>query len=150
VRVRVKALSGSGRGVDVIVCDRYLYDELANLNLQNPVERRYATLLARVVPRPDVAFLMDADPVQARSRKPEYPLRFLRLNRAAYLDLAEVTGHLSVVPPLPIPQVTKFVMDKVAQAIGRHSSGHANGGWVRDHASMSRLPIGEIELVNDN
>jgi thymidylate kinase len=122
VRFQVKGLSGSERGVDVIVCDRYLYDELANLNLRNPVERRYAALLARVVPRPDVAFLLDADPVQARSRKPEYPLRFLRLNRAAYLDLADVTGHLSVVPPLPVSQMTGYVMNKVAQAIHRHSS----------------------------
>jgi thymidylate kinase len=122
VRFQVKGLSGSERAVDVIVCDRYLYDELVNLNLRNPVERRYAGLLARVVPRPDVAFLLDADPVQARSRKPEYPLRFLRLNRAAYLDLAGVTGHLSVVPPLPVSQMTGYVMNKVAQALHRLSS----------------------------
>jgi hypothetical protein len=122
VRFQVKALSGSERGVDVIVCDRYLYDELANLNLRNPVERRYAALLARMVPRPDVALLLDADPVHARSRKPEYPLRFLRLNRAAYLDLAAITGHLSLVPPLPISQMTGYVMNKVGQAIHRHSS----------------------------
>jgi hypothetical protein len=68
------------------------------------------------------AFLLDADPVQARSRKPEYPLKFLRLNRTAYLDLADVTGHLSVVPPLPVSQMTGYVMNKVAQAIHRHSS----------------------------
>jgi thymidylate kinase len=122
VRFQVKGLSRPERGVDVIVCDRYLYDELANLNLQNPVERRYAALLARVVPRPDVAFLLDADPVHARSRKPEYPLRFLRLNRAAYLDLADMTEHLCVVPPLPIPQMTMYVMNKVDQAIHRRSS----------------------------
>jgi len=121
IHVRLQVIRLSGRGVDVIVCDRYLYDELANLNLQNRIERRYAELLARAVPRPDVAFLLDADPEHARSRKPEYPVRFLRLNRAAYLDLADLTGHLSIVPPMSIPQMTRFVINKADLAIQRRS-----------------------------
>jgi hypothetical protein len=110
---------------------------LANLNLRNPVERRYAALLARVFPRPDVAFLLDADPVQARSRKPEYPLRFLRRNRAAYLDLADATGHLSGVPPLPVSPMTGYVMNKVAQTCHRPSSGDG----IRSRSGMPQLPI---------
>ena len=56
--------------VQVIVMDRYIYDELANLPLSNPMTRRFIRMVARLVPRPDVAYLLDADPEAARARKP--------------------------------------------------------------------------------
>src|SRR5579863_8017946 len=62
---------------DVVIFDRYTLDEWANLNLRNPLIRVYIRLLTIFVPRPDVAFLLDAEPLKARARKPEYPLEFL-------------------------------------------------------------------------
>lgn len=89
-------------GADLVIFDRYLYDELANLNLRNPAIRLYIRLLAASVPRPDPAFVLDADPVQARSRKPEYPLDFLHLCRNSYLQLSALLGSITVIPPLPL------------------------------------------------
>src|SRR5260221_11476140 len=40
-------------GDDVIIFDRYTYDELANLSLMNPAIRVYARLIMKIVPRPD-------------------------------------------------------------------------------------------------
>ena len=62
-------------GADVIIFDRYLYDQLANLNLNRGIGRTYARLLLAMTPKPDIAYLLDADPAQARERKPEYPVR---------------------------------------------------------------------------
>lgn len=96
-------------GVDVVIFDRYLYDELANLDLENPVLRAYARTLARLVPQPHPALLLDADPVAARKRKPEYPLDFLHESRNRYLRLSEILGTLAVVAPMPVEAAKREV-----------------------------------------
>src|SRR3954471_24504405 len=50
------------QGYDVIILDRYVYDELANLSLANPVTRAFVRLVGKSVPRPDIAFVLDAEP----------------------------------------------------------------------------------------
>ncbi|MFP5227720.1 MAG: dTMP kinase [Acidobacteriota bacterium] len=96
-------------GVDFVICDRYAWDELANLDLRNWLTRRYVRLLAWMVPRPDVSYLLDADPVLARARKPEYPLDFLYECRESYLALSEVVGGITVIPPGPIGEVADHI-----------------------------------------
>lgn len=116
-------------GADVVIFDRYLFDELANLNLSNAAARWYLRVLLALVPRPQAGLILDADPVQAHARKPEYPLNFLHENRGAYLRLAEIAGLL-VVPPLPLPQakaaVVRCVLDRLV--------------------GVSRLPASETQL----
>ncbi len=83
---------------DILVFDRYLYDQLANLNVRRALVRACVRLLVQLVPHPDVAYLLDADPVLARARKPEYPLEFLRRNRDGYFRLSTITT-LDVIGP---------------------------------------------------
>ena len=78
--------------LDVIIFDRYTYDELASLRLENKLVRLYARLLVGMVPKPDVAYVLDADPETAHRRKPEYPVNFLHRYRDAYLFLARMAG----------------------------------------------------------
>src|SRR5690242_4848002 len=52
---------------DFVIFDRYAYDELANLNLHNAAARLYARFIMKIVPRPHVSYVLDADPVQARA-----------------------------------------------------------------------------------
>jgi thymidylate kinase len=85
--------------VDVVVFDRYIYDEFANLPLDNLFSRAFVRLAGKLVPRPDVAFVIDADPVAAFARKPEYPLEFIHRNRHAYLALARLIGDITIVEP---------------------------------------------------
>ena len=87
-------------GADFVICDRYIYDELANLNLGNPAARAYVRMIMKLVPRPDVSYFLDADPVAARARKPEYPLDFLHLSRASYFTLIKLIGGITVIPPM--------------------------------------------------
>ena len=61
---------------DVVIFDRFIYDELANLTLRNPTMQAYVFLIMKSVTRPHVSYLLDADPIQARARKPEYPIEF--------------------------------------------------------------------------
>jgi len=120
----VKVASVSLASTDVIICDRYLYDELANLSLENRLVRTYVRLLLSCIPRPDVAFLLDADPALARQRKPEYPLEFLHKNRAAYMTISKM-AEMTVIHPLPV--------EGVAECIARIMQNH--------------LPVGESQTT---
>ncbi len=115
VRLTFVVATGSRKEVDVVIFDRYIYDELANLDLANPAVKAYVHLLLMLVPLPDVALLLDADPEQARARKPEYPLDFLYTCRASYLALSK-SARMTVIEPLAPGDVTRRVLEEVASA----------------------------------
>ncbi len=95
---------------DLVICDRYIYDELANLELRTPAARIYVRLIMKLVPRPHVSYLLDADPAQAFARKPEYPLEFLYSSRASYLALSDLVGGMTVIAPMPAREVAGQVL----------------------------------------
>lgn len=95
---------------DFIIFDRYIYDELANLNLKNPVMRAFVRAVMKVVPTPDVGYVLDADPAQARARKPEYPVEFIVKNRQRYMDLNALIGGITVIPPGPLQDMKREVL----------------------------------------
>jgi len=100
--------------VDVIIFDRYIYDELANLNLRNTLLRTYARLIAALVPVPDLALIVDAIPSEARARKPEYPLEFLVTCRSSYLCLSDLIGGMTVIAPMPARETEREVLRAAA------------------------------------
>jgi thymidylate kinase len=104
-------------GADVIIMDRYIYDELANLPLSNLMTRCFVRAVAACVPQPDVAYILDADPEAARARKPEYPVDFMRISRSAYMQLARMLGHMTVIPPLPLAEAKSAVERAAAAAL---------------------------------
>lgn len=110
-RVFKRAISGD---VEFVIFDRYTYDELANMNLENPFVRAYARFIMALVPRPDISYLLDADPEAARARKPEYPIDFIRLNRKAYFDINRVVGGLTVIEPMAIEDAKTAVVTRAA------------------------------------
>lgn len=111
--------------VDVVIFDRYIYDELANVPLSRWLPRAFARLVLKLIPKPDVAFLIDADPVLARERKPEYPLEFLLRNRESYLALSRLSGHMTLIDPLSV-EATKVrvagVLEKQLPPVPPHFS----------------------------
>jgi thymidylate kinase len=88
-----------GRHAGPIIFDRYIYDQLATLPLEHAITRAYARLILAIAPKPDIAYLLDAQPEQARARKPEYPIEFLYKYRESYLELSRIAG-LIVIKPL--------------------------------------------------
>ncbi len=101
---------------DIIIFDRYLYDQVANLNLQSRVTRRAVGVLLKIVPCPDVSLLLDADPILACERKPEYPLSFLVFHRSAYLTIARMAG-MNVIPAGMVEDVEDFVRRKLREKL---------------------------------
>jgi len=104
-------------GADVVILDRYIYDELANLNLRNPASRAFAKFLHRLVPMPDIAYLLDADPAAACARKPEYPVDFMKQCRRSYFELASLLKTMTVIPVLPLPRAKAAVLKAAQQKL---------------------------------
>lgn len=103
--------------VDVVIFDRFIYDELANLRLENALMRAYARAIARLVPGPAISFLLDADPIEARARKPEYPLEFLQFSRKSYSELNELIGCFTMISPSSIGEVEQEIRERGATAL---------------------------------
>jgi thymidylate kinase len=97
---------------DVVIFDRYLYDQLAILPIQRNAVRVYARLLCKLVPRPDIAYLLDAEPEAAFIRKPEYPLEFLKRYRRSYLLLRGLVGGITLIHALPLEAAGRKVADE--------------------------------------
>src|SRR5579862_2568917 len=109
------AVSRNAQGdADFLIFDRYIYDELANLPMKNPAVRLYVHTLLRFIPQPHVALFLDAHPEEATTRKPEYPLEFVRRNRDAYHRMSRLVG-MTVVPPLSIEQTTGVIEELVVE-----------------------------------
>jgi thymidylate kinase len=103
--------------VEVVIFDRFIYDELANLRLENAVMRTYARVISGFVPKPDISFVLDADPVEALARKPEYPLEFLRFSRKSYFALNDLIGCMTIIAALPIREVEREVQNHAEAAL---------------------------------
>jgi thymidylate kinase len=85
------------RNSDVVIFDRYIYDQIANIYSPSLAFRSYARLLSKQTPAPDLAFILDASPAAAFARKPEYPLEFVYQNRRTFLRLRELVPQLIVI-----------------------------------------------------
>ena len=100
LRLRVLLARIPARRFDYVIFDRYIFDEIANLPLHRRPIRLYVRAILAFTPRPEVAYLLDADPEAAAARKPEYPLNFLHDNRNAYLELSKLVRNMNVIEPL--------------------------------------------------
>jgi thymidylate kinase len=103
--------------VDVVIFDRYIYDELANLPLRRGLARVYARLILNLVPTPDLAYVIDAEPETACARKPEYPLEFVFRNRKAYVTIARLAGTVTVIEPGSIENTAARIRKEVLQTL---------------------------------
>lgn len=102
--------------VDVVIFDRYFYDQLAILPIEQKAARIYARLLCKLLPRPDIAYLLDADPEAAFARKPEYPLEFLKRYRHSYLLVRKLIGGITLIHALPLEGTSRKVADEFKRA----------------------------------
>jgi thymidylate kinase len=128
--LRAAVGKASGSDADLVIFDRYIYDELANLPLHNPVIRAYVRLINKVVPKPQIIYFLDADPVMARNRKPEYPLEFLHINRQSFLDLGDLIGGITMIPPMPIQDVKRVIFRHAFEKISFKAVDRKGGGGL--------------------
>jgi thymidylate kinase len=102
------------RDHDFIIFDRYVYDELVQIQPRHRLARAYIRLLLSLAPKPEFPFILDASPDEAFARKPEYPLDFMRNYRQAFLDLRAFIPHLTVVEPSSVENVQHLIVQRIA------------------------------------
>jgi thymidylate kinase len=147
ISLRLTVESALRSDADLVIFDRYIYDELANLALHNPAIRAYVWLILKLAPRPDIGFLLDADPVEARARKPEYPLDFLYGNRNAYLALCNLAG-LTVIAPMPAREVELEILKHTRKGLS-FGTAQSESGEGKDFAvnrGSSATVVSESQL----
>lgn len=76
------------------VSNRYFYDSFAHYDLDLGAGRFYARVLARLVPKPDLAFLMVASPQTLAARRPQYSAEYITTLERAYRQLRQIFPHL--------------------------------------------------------
>lgn len=82
----------------IVICDRYVYDFIAELTEDGLLGTRGKRILMNLLPRPDLAFLMDVDTELAwkraliPGRAREQPIYDLAGRRRAYLQLSREVG----------------------------------------------------------
>lgn len=132
LRLRTIVARKMRSGEDFIIFDRYIYDEFANLPLERASVRLYVRLLQQFIPKPDIAFLVDADPSAAVMRKPEYPLEFVRRNRHNYLTLSRLVGPMAIIPALSLEQAIAIMKRIVTEKLTSEKA-------VADHGPRTQL-----------
>lgn len=101
---------------DVTIFDRFIYDELANLPLHHRLVRFYVRLLLSIVPKPDLALLIDAEPETACARKPEYPLEFVQGNREAYFEVSRLAG-MTILSPGTVEKTSQTITNLMDESL---------------------------------
>jgi thymidylate kinase len=109
VRLHRLLVSRHIRDSDVVIFDRYIYDQIANVYSQSFAARTYGKILSKLTPAPDLAFILDASPSAAFARKPEYPLEFMYRNRQNFLHLRELVPQLIVISDAAAEDVTNEI-----------------------------------------
>jgi thymidylate kinase len=104
------------KSCDVVIFDRYVYDQIANIYSPSFAARIYGKILSKLTPAPDLAFVIDASPTAAFARKPEYPLEFMHRNRRNFLLLQEIVPQLIIVPPAGAEQVRSEICSHISRS----------------------------------
>lgn len=100
----------------VVIFDRFIYDQLAALPMRTGWARAFSRLLLRIAPKPDLSYVLDADPKVARARKPEYPLEFMYVYRNAYLELQKM-APLQLIQPGDVTEVHQAIVDRFRDCV---------------------------------
>lgn len=100
----------------VVIFDRFIYDQLAALPMRSWWARAFSRLLLRFAPKPDLSYVLDADPAIARARKPEYPLEFMYKYRTSYLELATM-APLQVIQPGNVAEVHQEIVERFRDCV---------------------------------
>jgi thymidylate kinase len=104
------------------VADRYLYDLIAGSwgnGMSVPLEK----LLLRIVPRPDVSFVFDADVKRILADRPEHTFEYIVNEKAQYSKLVGVFGLRKISTDDPPDAVWNSILHDIEAAFSRQNHG---------------------------
>ena len=114
-RLRTVVSQVRSGGHDFVVFDRYIYDQLVQIHSRSWLARAYIRLLVSLAPKPEFAFVLDAFPDEAFTRKTEYPLDFMYGYRRAFLGLSTFVPQLIVIGPSTADHVGQLILQYLSE-----------------------------------
>jgi thymidylate kinase len=108
------------------VADRYLYDLIAG-SWGNGMSVPLENLLLRMVPRPDVSFVFDADVKRILADRPEHSFEYIVNEKAQYSKLVSVFGLTRVSTDNPPEAVWNSILHDIEAAFSRDDQGRRPG-----------------------
>ena len=108
------------------VADRYLYDLIAG-SWGNGMSVPLENLLLRIVPRPDVSFVFDADVKRILADRPEHSFEYIVNEKAQYSKLVSVFGLTRVSTDNPPEAVWNSILHDIEAAFSRDDQGRRPG-----------------------
>jgi dTMP kinase len=79
----------------VVICDRYIYDLLIELELSNISSKRFTTILSKTLPQPLITFLLDT-PDNLASHRRGFSIEELAAKRRAFQQIGKVFDLVTV------------------------------------------------------
>lgn len=123
------------RNSDVVIFDRYMYDQIANVSSRSYAARIYSKMLLKQTPAPDLAFVLDASPPAAFLRKPEYPMEFMYESRQRFLHLLELIPHLNIISDTGEENVRREILLHIRRSrLAQRISTEETTGPAQDNA----------------
>lgn len=116
LRLRYLLNSAHLRKWDVIIFDRYIYDQLANIYSRSAMLRTYIHTLLKQAPTPDLAFIIDTPPAEAFARKREYPLEFMYENRRTFLRLRSFCPRLITISGASVEEMESEIQSHLRKS----------------------------------
>lgn len=119
-RVKVPLMRG-----DVIVCDRYIHDTVADLAVDygysdEKVQKTLRSYL-RLFPKPDLVFLMDLPEELAYQRKGDVPsIDYLTERRKIYLNIGDDCKVVAIDATKGLIELEDIVKSRVFEYLGKH------------------------------
>ncbi|HMB67581.1 MAG TPA: hypothetical protein VKM96_06505 [Candidatus Bathyarchaeia archaeon] len=104
------------------VADRYVYDLMAGSwgnGMNVPLEK----LLLRIVPRPDVSFVFDADVKRILADRPEHTFEYIVNEKAQYSKLVSVFGLRRISTDDPPDAVWNSILHDIEAAFSQREHG---------------------------
>jgi thymidylate kinase len=138
-RLRRLLASPEIKKFDVVIFDRFIYDQFANISSRSLAARSYGRILLKLAPVPDLAFVLDASPTAAFARKPEYPLEFVIHNRQNFLCLKELAPKLIIISEAKADDVTNEIYFHIGQSRLRKSASCEENTDIDPDSAVIRL-----------
>ena len=101
------------------IADRYLYDLIAG-SWGNGVSVPLESLLVRMVPRPDVSFVLEADEKRILNDRPEHTLEYIMNEKHQYSKLVDVFQLKRVSTDDPPEVVWNRIVQEIESAVSEN------------------------------
>lgn len=101
-----------GKEDDILVADRYFYDELVQARYLGISGRLFSRVYEKLIIKPDVAFFVELAPEKAYNRKSEYDVEYFKVKSSIYRDTCK-GGGFKIIPDVSLSEAEALIKEEI-------------------------------------